>query len=69
MRTRFEKAPETLNLVFHVLNGGKQKRAAARSRAHEVRAYAAHLGVRQTKPPVTQTSFRPKTFSLNFLIE
>ena len=34
------------------------------------RAYAAHLGVRQTKPPVTQTSFRPKTtFSLNFLIE
>ena len=34
--------------------GGKQKRVVARSRAHEVRAYAAHLRARQTKPPTAQ---------------
>ena len=35
-------------------NGGKQKRAAARSQAHEVRAYTAHLRARQTTPPTAQ---------------
>ena len=35
-------------------NGGKQKRAAARSRAHQVRAYTAHLRARQTTPPTAQ---------------
>ena len=34
--------------------GGKQKRVVARSRAHEVRTYAAHLRARQTKPPTAQ---------------
>ena len=35
-------------------NGGKQKRVVARSRADEVRAYAAHLRGLQTKPPTVQ---------------
>ena len=35
-------------------NGGKQKRVVARSRAHEVRAYATHLRARQTKPPTAR---------------
>lgn len=37
-------------------NGGKQKRAATRSRAHELRTYAAHLRPRQTKPPTAQAT-------------
>ena len=49
-------------------NGGKQKRAAARSRAHEVRTYAAHLRVRQTKPPTAKASFRPKKAKIFSLI-
>ena len=35
-------------------NGGKQKRAAARLRPHQVRAYTAHLRARQTTPPTAQ---------------
>ena len=35
-------------------NGGKQKRAAARSRAHQVRAYTVHLRARQTTPSTAQ---------------
>ena len=35
-------------------NGGKQKRAAARSRPHQVRAYTVHLRALQTIPPTAQ---------------
>ena len=75
----------TTTAVFHFLKivarsrriYGKDPMEGSRSerllvRAHEVRAYTAHLHVRQTNPPTAQASFRPKkarTFSFNFLIE
>ena len=49
----------------------EQKRAAARSRAHQVRAYTAHLRTRQTTPPSAQAIVLDQRllFPQNFLIE